>query len=223
MDLMAQLDALSGIAPAEEAAPAPPVVRLAESALAPSLAADCALPPEADYYATADLPVATPTAAPNPPDIKPIQVKQEMPPAINVIGQKTTPKKPPGEEVAKFMQWVQTGLQNGSLPYNESGAMVHFVPEGMLLVSPKIFKSYAGDADWIAIQKKFTKSGWSIKAKGGKFIWSYQVVSSKGATAIILNGVVVDPAPFISQPPSVNPYLVLREGSLVDQKGGKND
>lgn len=228
MDLMAQLDALSGIGAAQDESGVgleqPAEVEAIEP-FAPSPAPEPApsTAPAEDYYATTAAPVATAPDATSQPAIAPVQVKQEMPPAINVIGQKTTPKKPPSEEVAKFMQWVQAGLQNGSLPYNESGAMVHFVQDGMLLVSPKIFREYAGNEDWIAVQRKFTKSGWSIKAKDGKFIWSYQVVSSKGATAIILNGVVVDPAPFISQPPSVNPYLVLREGSLVDQKGGKND
>lgn len=211
LDLMAQLDALSGIAVAQNEGG-----QHQEETSTPSPAVAVPPPASEDYYATAELPVAkAPEAA--QPSITPIHVKPEMPPAINVIGQKTQSKKPPSEEVSKFMQWVQAGLQNGELPYNESGAMVHFVQEGMLMVSPKIFKSYAGDEDWIAIQKKFTKSGWSIKAKDGKFIWSYQVVSGKGATAIILNGVVVDPAPFINQPPPVNPYLVLREGSLVGQ------
>lgn len=42
----------------------------------------------------------------------------------------------------KFMSWIQQGLGDGSLTYNESDAMIHFVPAGMALVSPKIFKTY---------------------------------------------------------------------------------
>ena len=33
------------------------------------------------------------------------------------------------------MAWLQQGLADGTLPVNVAGALVHFVPEGMLLVS----------------------------------------------------------------------------------------
>lgn len=44
---------------------------------------------------------------------------------------------------ARFMRWVASGIADGSLHINEANAMVHFVTEGMLLVSPRIFKAYA--------------------------------------------------------------------------------
>ena len=47
------------------------------------------------------------------------------------------------EAALRFVGWVQEGLASGRLRFNESGAVVHFVPEGMLLVSPRIFREFA--------------------------------------------------------------------------------
>lgn len=117
--------------------------------------------------------------------------------------------------VDDFNAWLKAGLASGEIPYNQAHAMVHFVPEGMLLVVPAIFKSYAGEEGWIAVQKKFSKSEWAIKAKKGKSIWSYQVVSEKYSPCIILHGVVVGLTErFLDPAPSVNPILSLIDSRL---------
>lgn len=41
-----------------------------------------------------------------------------------------------------FVAWLQAGLGDGSIIYNESEAFVHFVPKGLLLLSPKAMKVY---------------------------------------------------------------------------------
>lgn len=43
-----------------------------------------------------------------------------------------------------FWMWLAAGLADGSIAVNQSGAPVHFVAQGMLLVSPAIFRDYAG-------------------------------------------------------------------------------
>ena len=48
-----------------------------------------------------------------------------------------------GEVALAFMSWLQRGVGDGSIKYNEAGAMVHFVAHGMLLVSPRIFREFA--------------------------------------------------------------------------------
>ncbi|MBK9349927.1 MAG: DNA-binding domain-containing protein [Sulfuritalea sp.] len=47
------------------------------------------------------------------------------------------------DAAGRFMAWLQQGLADGTLPVNVAGALVHFVPEGMLLVSPRIFREFA--------------------------------------------------------------------------------
>ena len=52
-------------------------------------------------------------------------------------------KKEPSAAAMEFIGWLQRGLASREIKYNETGAPVHFVEEGMALVSPLIFKLYA--------------------------------------------------------------------------------
>lgn len=44
----------------------------------------------------------------------------------------------------KFISWLSNGLAQNTIKYNDSNAPIHFVKEGMILVTPKIFKDFAG-------------------------------------------------------------------------------
>ncbi|WP_434778566.1 MobH family relaxase [Neisseria sp. Ec49-e6-T10] len=43
-----------------------------------------------------------------------------------------------------FLQYLADGLANKTLTYNDASSAIHFIPEGMLLVTPKIFKEFVG-------------------------------------------------------------------------------
>ncbi|MBN2907822.1 MAG: TraI domain-containing protein, partial [Rhodobacteraceae bacterium] len=43
---------------------------------------------------------------------------------------------------ARFLAWVRENVHNGALPVNTPEALVHVVSEGVLLVSPALFKTY---------------------------------------------------------------------------------
>jgi hypothetical protein len=61
---------------------------------------------------------------------------------------------------AKFMEWLRTGIGQGRIPYNEKDARIHVVPEGVLLVTPNIFKDFTeecGGGRWDTVQKLFIK------------------------------------------------------------------
>jgi hypothetical protein len=114
--------------------------------------------------------------------------------------------------VEQFFTWLGKGLESGELAYNQSGAMVHFVPEGMLLVSPAIFQAYAGknEEDWMGVQRLLIKSGCALRTTEGSHIWRYQILSGKKPTGVMLNGVVIDaPEALSSEPLLLNPYLRL--------------
>lgn len=216
VDILAQLDALCGVAAVAEPAPIAPPPQAQEA-----IVAEATPEASAGYYDTVQSPSGVneglASAEASSHVIAPVSVKRDTPPSANVIG-KVKSRPVPSEEALNFMKWVQAGLSSGTMPYNESGAMVHFVKGGMLLVSPKIFQTYAGknEEDWMGIQKRFVKSGWALKAADGKFIWRYQVISGKNATGIMLNGMIVaNPGEFINEVPAVNPYLVLFDGTLV--------
>jgi len=127
------------------------------------------------------------------------------------------------EAARRFMGWVQEGLASGRLRFNESGAMVHFVPEGMLLVSPRVFREFAkahgedgkgttpaeeGDQPGKGIQRQLLRAAWHVRADKGINILSYHVV--RGGRAISqLSGVVIEqPERFVNPLPPANPVLV---------------
>ncbi len=126
------------------------------------------------------------------------------------------------EAAMRFMGWVQEGLASGELRFNESGALVHFVPEGMLLVSPRIFREFAkvhsedgrgaaeaGDEAQVGkgIQRQLLRAAWHVRADKGVNILTYQVVRG-GRKISQLSGVVIEgPGRFVNPVPPANPVL----------------
>jgi hypothetical protein len=107
--------------------------------------------------------------------------------------------------------------------------LVHFVAEGLFLVSPGVFRAYAqahpelldiepGTArDWPgkAAQKAACGAGWNRKGPRNQSVLTYQVVSREGARAKTLNGVLIlKPERFFDPIPPANPHLrLLDEGA----------
>lgn len=127
------------------------------------------------------------------------------------------------EQALRFMDWLQAGLASGRLRFNESGALVHFVPEGMLLVSPRVFQEFAkvhgenGRATTAGghaahpgkgIQRQVLRAGWHLRADKGVNILTYQLV--RGGRAVSqLSGVVIErPELFVNPVPPQNALLV---------------
>ena len=123
----------------------------------------------------------------------------------------------------RFMAWLQQGLADGTLSVNVAGAPVHFVPEGMLLVSPRIFREFAtrfgddsngpalaaGDPDiGKSIQRQFLRAGWHRRAGKGVNMLSYQVMRGERAVSQLSGVVIANPERFIHPVPAINPALV---------------
>ena len=131
------------------------------------------------------------------------------------------PQAPDGAH--RFMAWLQQGLADGTLPVNAAGALVHFVPEGMLLVSPRIFREFVtrfgddghspapvvGDPDiGKSIQRQFLRAGWHRRAGKGVNMLSYQVMRGERAVSQLSGVVIPKPERFIHPVPAINPALV---------------
>lgn len=124
----------------------------------------------------------------------------------------------------RFIGWVQQGLSEGTLRVNEAGALVHFVDEGMLLVSPRIFREFAkrfgedGDCDPAnapgesdigkSIQRQVFRAGWHLRADKGVNILTYKVMRGDRAVSRLSGVVIRDPARFVKPVPPINPLLV---------------
>jgi len=131
----------------------------------------------------------------------------------------------PSPEVDRFMHWLQLGLADGSLPFNQHDAVVHFVPEGMLLVSPQIFRDYAmqcgehtqrgpatfaeGDTEsGKAIQLQVLRAGWHVRGRKRSNILSYQVMRGDDPVSRLSGVVIRNPERFVTPVPPVNPMLI---------------
>ncbi|GKS92660.1 MobH family relaxase [Acidovorax sp. SUPP2539] len=131
-------------------------------------------------------------------------------------------KVEPSEVAIAFMRWLQNGLASREIKHNETGAAVHFVEEGMALVSPLIFKLYAretgpadqADATGLQVQREVIKAGWhrmtSGQGKGRVNILRYQVMGRGGASVGRLAAVVLsEPDRWVVPVPPPNPVLKL--------------
>jgi hypothetical protein len=114
-----------------------------------------------------------------------------------------------------FLAWLKAGLASGALPINTVNARVHRVREGVLLVSPGIFRDYGitVQAPWASIQKRFQKLRLHRKTPEGFNIWNYTVVGERRTRE--LKGILVDDAekalgPDLTLPPP-NVHVVLVE------------
>ncbi|WP_234264900.1 MobH family relaxase [Hydrogenophaga sp. NFH-34] len=129
------------------------------------------------------------------------------------------PSEPTPAAVA-FIEWLQQGLSSRALKYNETGALVHFVAEGMALVSPLVFRTYAAEtgaasdaqveAQALQVQREVIKAGWHLMGPGKVNILKYQVIGRGGVPVGKLSAVVLtQPDRWVVPVPPVNPVLKL--------------
>ncbi len=123
------------------------------------------------------------------------------------------------ENADAFMAWVQIGLGTGDLNFNESDAVIHFVDEGMLLVTPRAFKLYletnkfvgsigASKDELRALQNEMQKSGYIAKQEGGSSFVFWQVRQGDGEPgAVITTYLIPNPQAYIRPVPAPNELL----------------
>ncbi|MDI6438846.1 DNA-binding domain-containing protein, partial [Enterobacter hormaechei] len=140
----------------------------------------------------------------------------------------------PRPNAERFMAWVQKGIATGALPYNESMARVHFVPEGMLLVTPAVFRDFAhahpeaieqtpaedgrAPEPWKQLQRDFQKSGYPVAADSGGAARSYLLhYTIKGAGGRQLSVMLVpEPERFFNPVPSPNAMIQSKQKPVQD-------
>ncbi len=107
------------------------------------------------------------------------------------------PKRAASPAAEAFMSWVAHSVGTGETKYNEDGALVHFVPEGCLLLSPEIFKRFIdlhatvpdgpiaalreshGEKAFSRLQNELAKSGWT-KRNGDENLHYYAFTKTDG-------------------------------------------
>ena len=185
-----------------------------------------------DFEGSADEQTAKPGGSPSAPIVPKPQLPAPVAlasPAPPQSAAKAVPPAPP-EAALRFMVWLQAGLAQGTLRFNEIGAMVHFVKEGMLLVSPKIFQHFVSvvgkegvrPSAFVSrdnkglemdIQKQLIKAHWHVHGEKGRSILPYQVLREGKPAASIFGVVIARPDRFVYPIPPANPHLVRAASS----------
>lgn len=125
----------------------------------------------------------------------------------------------PRPNAERFLAWIQQGIADGSLPYNDASAPVHFVEAGVLIVSPRAFQMYAERfgtqieisptsavrEPWRVLQRDFQRSSYPAKGTGGTFI-HYYTVAGPGSKQLV-GYLVPGPERFFNPVPPANPAL----------------
>lgn len=116
-----------------------------------------------------------------------------------VITHDTTAEKENTITANPFVRWLIDGINDHSLSINAPNARIHTVDEGLLLVSPAIFRDFArhqGDeAGWEKAQKKFLKLKIHCVAEGGTNLFHYRIEKSGGnfqKQEKVIKGLLID-------------------------------
>ena len=111
-----------------------------------------------------------------------------------------------------FLDWLLAGLREERFELNSATARIHRVEEGLLLVSPGIFKDF-DKAQWQHAQKRFQKLKLHHKTSQGTNIYTYQVVGKRNKSYIKGFLIELPDAQFEGIAlPLPNPHLSLIEG-----------
>lgn len=111
----------------------------------------------------------------------------------------------------QFLAWLKDGVATRRIQVNTVSARVHVVPEGVLLVSPGIFKDFATrhpDLEWSNVQKRFQKLRLHRRTNAGTNIHRYSVVGTRKRSSI--NGLLIQEPSVVfgaSPPPPANTHL----------------
>ncbi len=129
----------------------------------------------------------------------------------------------------RFMAWLRQGIADGTLRVNTAGALVHFVEEGMLLVSPRIFRAFAqqcggngsavpaGDPDiGLAVQRQVLRAGWHLRAGKGVNFLVYKFSGGDRAVSRLSGVVIRNPERFINPLPPANSRLLRQLAGAGD-------
>lgn len=125
-----------------------------------------------------------------------------------------------------FLSWVQSSVATGHLKYNEPGSLVHFVPDGMLLFSPEIFRRFLsahsevasgpvaaliashGDKAFQRLQNELAKSPYAVR-NGDENLHYYAFSKHDGGLSAVSSYFLIgQPSLFFNPVPPPNSRIV---------------
>lgn len=171
-----------------------------------------------------ELTVAAPESSNNPAEPAPTASANPSPHAGETSFDDIRPQHLDDNTGQYFMDWLARMLRQGKLPVNRQDAVVHVVPEGALVVSPRAFKEFVVffdlycrennsarmtvDAAAKHVQKKVEKLRQNIKNASGMSVHAYLINGPNRVSRV--SGFLFDPVRLFGHvgPPAINPLLV---------------
>lgn len=138
----------------------------------------------------------------------------DEPPAVKATAREKQNEK--DEAIGtEFLNWLIEGAAKGRIRINKADARLHIVPEGLLLVSPGIFRDYARAINqphaWDRAQGGFCRLGLHRRAEDDTNIFRYKVELPDGnhdkSTHTLKGIVMMDPQIVIKEEIQPNPIL----------------
>lgn len=134
------------------------------------------------------------------PAIPPTGLQVQEEPALPAVASLPAVERWPPGLAGEFLQWLRDGIASGTLPVNARDGLVHRVAEGLLLVSPAVFRAYLaqqpltesgagedGEGAFRRVQKALLKLGWHLVGEGGVTMHAY----ARGHSRRMLQGIVL--------------------------------
>lgn len=152
------------------------------------------------------------TSSTSPGAPEPVLLAQKLP---SLARESDKPAAEPSELAVSFLRWIQQSLVSRELTYNEPGAAVHFVEQGMALVSPLIFRRYARETVGedqaqelgTRVQREVIKCGWHMPGPNRTNIVRFAIHSRGGVAGHLSCVVLVEPSRWVQPVPPSNPVL----------------
>ncbi|WP_111747203.1 MobH family relaxase [Salinisphaera orenii] len=112
----------------------------------------------------------------------------------------------------RFMAWLKQSIEDDTVPINTVQARIHILPEGLALVSPRIFRDF-DSANWSHAQKRFQKLKLHRKTPKDENIWTCQATGSRKQSLL---KVILIPDPVATlgiNLPEPNPAIILLDAT----------
>lgn len=140
-----------------------------------------------------------------------------QPPSVSgALATHASPASSSAPPLPALLGWLRDELTGGSIEINTRTALVHHVPEGLLLVSPDIFRSFLAwqgdDANsqeaLKRLQRSVLKAGWHLVGADGASVLGYAWTKNGKSTATVHGIVIEQPQRVLDPLPPINPRLV---------------
>ncbi|MEW7972799.1 MAG: MobH family relaxase [Candidatus Thiodiazotropha endolucinida] len=153
-------------------------------------------------------------------DVPPDPKAEDSQPVPAAIDKETFSESVPVENLAKsFCTWLTKGVKTGKLEINNAKAMVHTVPEGLLIVSPRIFRVFAQSvgADYKKVQSKFQRLKINKKTEQGQNIWTYDITGDRKSSTV-KGMIIMNPEKELglASLPNPNSHLIIAQKKFLD-------